>query len=71
MTDRPVGASSAPVSERTNPADAIQARWAWVAPEVWTDRMLTALEQGVRGGRWDTPRIKWRRCRRYGRPSHG
>lgn len=36
------------------PVDAARARWAWTAPEVWTDRMLTALEQGVRGGRWYT-----------------
>jgi RNA-directed DNA polymerase len=28
------------------------ARWAWVEPSVWTDRMLTALENGVRGGQW-------------------
>ena len=27
-------------------------RWPWVEPSVWTERMLTALEQGVRGGRW-------------------
>ena len=32
----------------------VRARWAWTAPEVWTERMLTALEQGVRGGRWHT-----------------
>ncbi|MEN6451401.1 MAG: group II intron reverse transcriptase/maturase [Thermoguttaceae bacterium] len=30
----------------------IRARWAWVEPSVWTDRMLTALEQGVKGGVW-------------------
>jgi RNA-directed DNA polymerase len=30
----------------------IRARWNWVEPEVWTDRMLTALEQGVKGGQW-------------------
>ena len=30
----------------------IRARWAWVEPSVWTDRMLTALEAGVKGGRW-------------------
>lgn len=30
----------------------IRARWAWVEPSVWTDRMLTALEQGVKGGTW-------------------
>ena len=27
-------------------------RWAWVEPAVWTQRMLTALEQGVKGNRW-------------------
>jgi RNA-directed DNA polymerase len=27
-------------------------RWAWVEPSVWTERMLTALEQGVKGGKW-------------------
>ena len=27
-------------------------RWAWTEPAVWTERMLTALEQGVKGGRW-------------------
>ncbi|MGH9847246.1 MAG: group II intron reverse transcriptase/maturase [Blastocatellia bacterium] len=27
-------------------------RWTWVEPAVWTTRMLTALEQGVKGGSW-------------------
>lgn len=27
-------------------------RWAWVESSVWTDRMLTALENGVKGGKW-------------------
>jgi RNA-directed DNA polymerase len=27
-------------------------RWSWVEPSVWTPRMLTALEQGVKGGKW-------------------
>lgn len=26
----------------------------WANPTVWTNRMLTTLEQGVRGGRWHT-----------------
>ncbi len=30
----------------------IRARWAWVEPTVWTDRMLEALEKGVKGGKW-------------------
>lgn len=30
----------------------IRARWAWAERSVWTERMLTALEQGVKGGCW-------------------
>lgn len=30
----------------------VRARWAWTEPAVWTDRMLTALEHGVKGGVW-------------------
>ena len=41
----------AAVPEATQ-AGARRARWAWAAPEVWTDRMLTALETGVKGGVW-------------------
>src|SRR5947209_13322864 len=26
--------------------------WAWTEPNVWTERMLAALEQGVKGGKW-------------------
>ncbi len=26
--------------------------WSWVEPTVWTERMLAALEQGVKGGQW-------------------
>jgi RNA-directed DNA polymerase len=29
-----------------------RARWAWTEPAVWTERMLTALENGVKGGVW-------------------
>lgn len=36
----------------TKPAGEIRARWAWVEAEVWTERMLTALEEGVNGGKW-------------------
>jgi RNA-directed DNA polymerase len=27
-------------------------KWKWVEPSVWTERMLTALEEGVKGGKW-------------------
>jgi RNA-directed DNA polymerase len=40
----------------TVPETATQAgpidRWWWVEPTVWTQRMLTALEKGVKGGMW-------------------
>ena len=29
-----------------------QRRWRWVEPEVWTERMLSALDEGVKGGKW-------------------
>lgn len=27
-------------------------KWKWVEPSVWMERMLTALEEGVKGGKW-------------------
>jgi RNA-directed DNA polymerase len=30
----------------------IRARWAWVEPAVWTERMLATLETGIEGGKW-------------------
>lgn len=30
----------------------VRTRWVWTEPVVWTDRMLTALEQGVKGDIW-------------------
>ena len=30
----------------------IRARWDWVEPVVWTEGMLTALEEGAIGGKW-------------------
>ena len=30
----------------------IRARWAWVEPTVWTERMLATLETGIEGGQW-------------------
>ena len=33
-------------------AGEVRARWAWTEPTVWTERMLTALEQGGKGGKW-------------------
>ena len=33
-------------------AGEILLRWGWAEPTVWTERMLTTLEQGVQGGKW-------------------
>ena len=33
-------------------AEEIRSRWSWVEPSAWTERMLTALENGVKGGVW-------------------
>ncbi len=30
----------------------LRARWHWVETSVWTISMLTALENGVKGGKW-------------------
>jgi RNA-directed DNA polymerase len=50
--DNSATVSGWPKRERTKPAEGVRARWAWAEPKVWTDRMLTALEQGVKGGKW-------------------
>lgn len=38
-------------SEPTQAGDA-RGRWPWAEASVWTERMLVALEQGVKGGVW-------------------
>jgi len=40
------------VSERISRTGEPLRRWHWVELSVWTERMLTALEQGVKGGKW-------------------
>jgi hypothetical protein len=45
---------SVTVPFRATPAEQPPSVKEWANRLVWTDRMLTALEQGVRGGRWHT-----------------
>jgi RNA-directed DNA polymerase len=52
MRDSDSEAEPAGVPEEATQAGEILARWAWVEPSVWTERMLTALEVGVKGGKW-------------------
>jgi RNA-directed DNA polymerase len=40
------------VSERIRRAGEILRRWCWVELSIWTDPMLTALDEGVKGGKW-------------------
>jgi RNA-directed DNA polymerase len=40
------------VPERATRDGDILFRWNWVELRVWTERMLTALESGVKGGKW-------------------
>lgn len=50
--DRSASVSERRKRPRTQPALDVRSRWLWTEGSVWTDRMLTALEQGVKGGKW-------------------
>lgn len=52
MRDGQTEVPPAGVSEGTKQAGETRDRWSWVEPSVWTERMLTALEVGVKGGKW-------------------
>lgn len=64
------------VSERTKREREVSARWVWTEPDVWTERMVDALERGVEGGKWHslidkvnaerTLKAAWRRVERNG-----
>lgn len=51
MTKTPENQPEA-VPARANRDGEPLSRWLWVEPTVWTKRMLTALEQGVKGDKW-------------------
>lgn len=44
--------TSACAKSAAKPVGDILLRWKWVERSVWTDRMLMALETGVKGGKW-------------------
>ena len=52
MKDRQAEAEPASVPARARQAGETRGRWSWVEPSVWTERMLAALEVGVKGGKW-------------------
>src|SRR5262249_23422926 len=45
-------ASGVPATAKQGADTAGPRSWPWVEAGVWTNRMLAALENGVRGGRW-------------------
>ncbi len=51
MKDRPKEEQPQTVQELKRGGE-IRSRWSWVEPTVWNERMLEALETGVKGGKW-------------------
>ena len=52
MKDRTMEQQPSSVPETAQQEGDIRARWAWVEPTVWTERMLATLETGIEGGKW-------------------
>lgn len=49
---QPTLVSSRPLADAAKQVGDVGDRWSWTEPCAWTERMLTALESGVKGGRW-------------------
>ena len=57
----------------TQGAETRAGKWSWVEASVWSERMLAALENGVKGGKWfslvdkvyriETLRAAWHKVR--------
>jgi RNA-directed DNA polymerase len=54
VTNEPREMTPSPVTSGSTPDGEVRLRWSWTERAVWTDRMLTALDQGVKGGVWHT-----------------
>ena len=52
MKDRVKEQQPSAVPETAQQGGEIRARWDWVEPAVWTERMLATLETGIEGGKW-------------------
>jgi RNA-directed DNA polymerase len=52
VKDRTKEQQPSAVPETAQQGGDIRARWAWVEPTVWTERMLATLETGIEGGKW-------------------
>lgn len=52
MRDERAEGEPTSVPARAKQVGEVRSRWPWTEPSVWTERMLVALEQGVKGGSW-------------------
>lgn len=52
VSDKDSEEQSAAVPHGAKQAEEIYGRWPWVERSVWSERMLQALENGVKGGKW-------------------
>ncbi len=52
VKDRTSEKKPATVSKQAKQAGEVRGRWPWTESKVWTERMLTTLEKGVKGGKW-------------------
>ena len=52
MKDRKTETQPPRVPQTAQQGGDIRARWAWVEPEIWTERRLATLETGIEGGKW-------------------
>ena len=48
-------ASSVPETAKQEEETRGPSTWKWVEASVWTDSMLAALDNGVKGGKWQWP----------------
>ena len=59
VKNRPTEGQPEAVPEKARRAGEVRARWAWTEPTVWTERLVTALEAGVKGGQWSADPQRW------------
>lgn len=52
MNDKDTETTSAAVPPGAKQVEETHGRWLWVEQSVWNERMLQALEDGVKGGKW-------------------
>src|ERR1700733_10277933 len=50
--DKPREQTPPKLAEKPQEGGETRSFWEWVEPAVWTERRLTALETGVKGGKW-------------------